>query len=103
MSKTKVVINLYGGLVQEVFCSDQDADIVVVDWDTETCPEADPDITRITTENGLELGAIVREFDAAPIKLLAGTDCDAAIKLVRGPRTNRRRNTNCAKIGRRSR
>lgn len=33
MPQTEIVFSVQGGLVQDVYCSDPDVQIVVVDWD----------------------------------------------------------------------
>ena len=43
----KVVLNMGGGLVQEVFASDPAITVALVDWDTEGCDPSDNGIVEI--------------------------------------------------------
>ncbi len=42
----RVIVEVQGGLVQEVYCDDPSVEVVLVDWDTEGCePDADDLVT----------------------------------------------------------
>jgi hypothetical protein len=64
MPKAQIVLNVSGGLVQDVFCSDPAAEVIVVDWDF-----ADG-----------EHQANVSRAEVLPLEELAGTDAEAAIE-----------------------
>ncbi len=72
----RIVVNVSGGVVQDVYCSDLQADLVIVDWDTDGC---DP------TEGGIvEVGrqvAHVAQREAHPLDKLVGTDVGAALSV----------------------
>ena len=72
--RPRVVLNVSGGAVQDVYCSDPEADIVIVDWDTEGCdPEADD---LVAVAGGL---AYVTGWDAEPLAAMKGTDVGLAL------------------------
>ncbi len=72
----RIVVNVSGGVVQDVYCSDPQADLTVVDWDTDGCD---------LTEGGMvEVGrqvAHITGLDAEPLEAMAGTDVGAALDL----------------------
>ena len=76
MSKTQIVINVSGGLVQGVACSDPTAEINVVDWDVDI---GNPGVTE-TTYGGEILRACVTTPSAEPIHQLAGSEVEAIIE-----------------------
>jgi len=70
------VINIHGGLVQEVYCDEPLADLVVVDWDIEG---GDEGITE--TRRGDEtLRAYVTHPIVEPLHCLAGSAVEAVIE-----------------------
>ncbi len=75
MPEMQVVINVHGGLVQEVFASGPLAELVVVDWDV-----APGDHQAVEVEVGQnQLRASVQHPIAQPIERLAGSDVEAVI------------------------
>lgn len=79
MAKTQIVINLSGGLVQDVFCSDPDADVISVDWDTEGSDPSDDGVVEVTTMDERTRLAHVAEYAAHPFNSLFGTDVATAM------------------------
>jgi hypothetical protein len=74
--RPRVVVNVSGGAVQDVFCSDPEADIVLVDWDTDGCdPEAD---NLVAVAGGL---AYVTGWNPEPLAAMKGTDVGLALSL----------------------
>lgn len=73
---TRVVVNVSGGAVQDVYCSDPQADIVIVDWDTEGC---DPNADNLVAVAGGP--AYVTNWDAQPLAAMKGTDVGLALSL----------------------
>ncbi len=73
----KVVLGIFGGVLQDVFSSDPALTAVKVDWDTEGCSPSDNGIVEI---RGGEQLANVAECDVAPLEELAGTDTETALK-----------------------
>ena len=71
----QVVVNIHGGVVQDVYCDEPLADLVVVDWDTS------PDDEGITeaAHNGELLRAYVTHPIIEPRHRLAGSDLEAIV------------------------
>lgn len=78
MTRHQLVINVNGGLVQDVFCSVPDVQVLVVDWDTEGACPGDPGIVDVPLPDG-PCRACVSDFPVAPLSEVAGTDVEAAI------------------------
>jgi hypothetical protein len=75
MPEMQVVINVHGGLVQEVFASEPLAELVVVDWDV-----APGDHQSVEAEVGQRhLRASVQHPMVRPSEHLAGSDVEAVI------------------------
>jgi hypothetical protein len=47
MTKTRIIINLQGGLVQDAFCSVPGVQVLVVDWDVEGSFPGEPGIVDV--------------------------------------------------------
>lgn len=78
MANTAIVIVLHKGLVQNVYCSDADAEIVLVDWGVEPCDPTDTRVVEIRTRRRVHT-ALVQEIEADPIEDLAGSMVERAI------------------------
>jgi len=78
MPRPQVIINLNGGLVQDVFCSVPGIQVLVVDWDAEGACPGDPGIVDVPLPDG-PCRACVTDFPVAPLSEVAGTDVEAAI------------------------
>lgn len=76
----KVVLTIYGGLLQDVFSSDPAITVIRLDWDTEGCCPSDDGIVEIPDGRGDTQLISVAEFDVSPLEELAGTDTETAIK-----------------------
>ena len=48
MAKTTIILNMSGGLVQDVFCSAPDAEVLLADWDTEGSDPDAPGLVEVT-------------------------------------------------------
>lgn len=79
MAKTRIVINIYGGSIQEVFSADRDVEIAVVNWDT---GDVDPstETVEIRCSDGQRRHALVTCRAPYRLENLAGTDAAAALK-----------------------
>ena len=80
MPKTQIVLNMSGGLVQAIFSSDPDTEVILVDWDTEGCDPADDGFVEITDPHGRTQLACVARREIIPLTELADTDVQAAMK-----------------------
>ncbi len=76
---TRVVINVYGGVVQDVFCSDPDAQVTLVDWDFEGNEGIGGGVVQIRDRLGRACLAGVSEFQAMPMDRVGGTQVEKAI------------------------
>ena len=76
MSKPYIIINVHGGLVQEVYCDMPLADLVVVDWDVDG---GDGGVTEARRGNET-LRAYVTHPVVEPLHHLAGSDVEAVIE-----------------------
>ena len=78
MTRPQLIINLHGGLVQDVFCSVPGVQVLVVDWDVEdACPD-EPGTVDVPLRDGPSR-ACVTDFPVASMSEVAGTDVEAAI------------------------
>ena len=80
MNSTRIVLNVHGGVVQELYCSDPDADVRLVDWDVEESDPDAPGIVEIDTGGDRTQFAYVGALPAHPLTDLAGTDVEQAIQ-----------------------
>jgi hypothetical protein len=83
MSKVQIVVNVFEGMVQAVFCSAEEAEFILIDWDCDRSDRSAPDVAQITDSDGDEVQALVLKCTATPIEELAGTECEAAIQYAR--------------------
>ncbi|MCY2993888.1 MAG: hypothetical protein NTY19_39335 [Planctomycetota bacterium] len=79
MHQPQLVINLYGGLVRDVFCSVPGLQLLVVDWDVGDAFPGEPSIVDVALHEG-SCAAHVRDMQLEPLSELAGTDTGAAIE-----------------------
>ena len=76
----KVVLNLSGGVLQDVFGSDPAIAVALVDWDVEGCSPSDNNIVELPdVRGGTQLASVV-EYPVWPLEQLAGTETEAALK-----------------------
>ena len=78
--KPKVVLNISGGVLQDVFSSDPAIAVVNVDWDTEGSDPSEDGIVEIPNGCGGTQLANVAEYPVLPLTDLAGTETAAALK-----------------------
>ena len=76
----KVVLNLSGGVLQDVFGSHPAITVVLVDWDVEGCSPSDHNIVEVPDGPGRTRLAAVAEYPVWPLEQLAGTEAEAAMK-----------------------
>jgi hypothetical protein len=80
MSKTTIVLNVYGGVVQDVFCSDPTLQVTLVDWDTQGGDASEPGIVEVTTGGDRTQLVYVADLSGNPLADLAGTDVECAVR-----------------------
>lgn len=84
MTQSRVVLNVSGGVVQDVFSSDAAIDIIIVDWDSEGADLDASGLVELATGGGDISGrvsrAVVSRPPIQPYNELAGTDASAAMR-----------------------
>ena len=70
-SKLRIIVEISDGVVHDVYCSDPQAECVVVDWD---CCELDDDSVEV--DSGI---ACITQHVVCPFDNLTGTDTEAAL------------------------
>jgi hypothetical protein len=78
MVKHQIVINMNGGLVQDVFRSVPGIQVLVVDWDVEGACSDEPGIVDVPLPDG-PCRTCVNDFPLTPMNEVAGTDVEAAV------------------------
>ena len=73
-----IIISVHGGLVQDVFCSNPDTRIILVDWDQQGEQIGLPGIVEIESDGRNHPVAVV-EYEAAKLTDLSGTDVEKAL------------------------
>ena len=91
----KVVLNISGGVLQDVFSSDPAISVVLADWDTEGSDPSEEGIVEIPDGRGGTQLAAVAEYPVMPVADLVGTETEAALKaagleLTQAAESNRR-------------
>ena len=77
--RPEIVINVHGGVVQDVYCSDPQADVIVVDWDADPSSTDEPGVVQIAAAHGRH-AACVGRYPVQPLRELAGSDVEQAIE-----------------------
>jgi hypothetical protein len=77
MPRPQIVISVHGGYVRDVFCSIDDVEIVLVDWDIDP-NYPPPDVVQVVDAGRSKL-ALVGRFEARPFSDLSETNEAAAI------------------------
>lgn len=80
LPKPKIVLNISGGVLQDVFSSDPAATVMLCDWDCEGCSPSDDGVVEIPGGRGGTQLARVAEYPVLPLTDLAGTETEAALK-----------------------
>jgi hypothetical protein len=75
----RIVLNLSGGVLQDVFSSDPHARVILVDWDVEYANPAEEGVVAIPDGRGNTLFASVAEYPLHSLPDLAGTDAEDAL------------------------
>ena len=96
-----IILNISGGVLQDVFGSDPAITVALVDWDTEGCDPSDNGIIEIPDGRGGTQLANVAEYPVQPLEQLTGTETEAAPESGRAgvDATNRFRPNGGAPLG----
>lgn len=76
--KPTIIVSVHGGVVQDVFCSDPDVRVVLVDWDQEGEQVGSPGFVEIDSDGRRHAVAVV-EYETAKLSDLPGTDVEKAL------------------------
>jgi hypothetical protein len=76
----KVILNISGGVLQDVFGSDPAITVARVDWDTEGSDPSEKGIVEIPDGRGGTQLVNVAEYPVLPLTDLVGTETEAALK-----------------------
>lgn len=83
MKPNQIIIEVAGGVVQEVYCSDQGAHVTLVDWDSEGAGAGDPSVVEISVDGNRMQYAFVAVLSPRPLSDLAQTDTQVALRAAR--------------------
>lgn len=78
MTRPRVIVSVHGGLVQDVFCSVPDVQVLVVDWDVEGSFPGESGVVDVPLATG-PCQACVTDVAATSLDELIGTDVEAAV------------------------
>ena len=79
MNSLSIVINVYGGLVQDVFAFDPNIEVTLVDWDVAGADADHPDVVSIVDRLGRNRPAYVASLSVHSSQKLDGTEVAAAL------------------------
>jgi hypothetical protein len=79
----RMVLNIHGGVLQEVYCDNPRAKVILVDWDTEGVGPTEEEVVEIADSRGNGRLATVTEYPVASLADLTGTDTLAALQAAR--------------------
>jgi hypothetical protein len=75
----RTVVSICGGIIQDIYCSDPHARIVVIDWDTEGCEPSVNGIVEMREPSGRNIYVYVADFHTQPMNNLSGTEIEEAL------------------------
>ena len=76
----RVVLNIHGGVLQDVFSSDPTITLARVDWDTEGCDPSEDGVIEVPDGHGGMQLAAVAQYPLLTLTDLADTETEAALK-----------------------
>jgi len=79
MANTHIILNIHGGTVQDLFCSDPNAHVQIVDWDVQEGDPNAPGTVEISAEHGRKRSAFVGGLLPNSLADLSGTDVEQAL------------------------
>lgn len=78
MPSTGVVISIRRGAIEDVYCADEGACVLVVDWDVELCEPGEHGVVAVPRGDEFRKARVSRP-DVLPLNDLVGSDVEAAI------------------------
>jgi hypothetical protein len=79
----RIVLNVSGGVVQEVFCLDPHAQVVLIDWDADGADPENENVVTVEQEGGKPLTAYVAEFPTTPLPSVLGTCTETILEAAK--------------------
>ena len=79
MIRPQVVICVFGGVVQNVYSSDRDADVIVVDWDVSDMSRKESSTVAVEIDHRAVL-AHVGQLPPTPLHELAGSNLERVVE-----------------------
>ena len=76
----RIVVSICGGVIQDVYCSDDNAQTVIVDWDNEDCESSASGIVEVQVEGVGKTLVYVADYLTQPLKNLLDTDVERALR-----------------------
>jgi hypothetical protein len=83
MPNVQIVISVCGGVVQDVYSSRPEVQVMLVDWDVEESDPDAPGIVEIDTDASSPARAYVADFPTNSLADLAGTNVELAIQAAK--------------------
>ena len=77
-----IIVEVHGGVVQNVYCSIPNAKAIIVDWDADGCFPGEDGVVEIELRGRTQV-ASVGEMPLSPLEEMAGTDVGLAIDAAR--------------------
>jgi hypothetical protein len=74
-----IVINVYGGVVQDVYGADDSDEVILIDWDTAGAQPGDPSLVQAPCDGASRLVAVM-SLAPRPLRELAGSDIEPALQ-----------------------
>ncbi len=78
--RCQIVVSMCGGVIQDVYCSDPQAQTTIVDWDNEDCEPTANGIFEVQIEDVGKTLVYVADFLTQPMKNISGTDVEKALR-----------------------
>ena len=79
MARTRVVVVIHDTVVQGAYCSNPDAELVVVDWDVERCNPPMDGTVAVPGDDDVHC-ADVYQLSATPLEQIPGTHTHLALR-----------------------
>ena len=78
MSHCQLIVDVCGGAVRNVFCSEDDAELIIVDWDIEEFNPGTPGLVELL-DAGQTVPVRIMRVRASRLSELRGTMIEAAL------------------------
>lgn len=79
MNSLQLVINVERGRIQEIFCSQSDVEVLLVDWDVDASNADHPAVVEVPTDGRKNALAYVARLSVQSTEALLGSRTEMAI------------------------